>query len=89
MIVGIETRQIGLAIRDLKAAAGESGRSCGLVLKRKVGEAADGEAVATLLHPVGERDAALTAAARIRAAFRTGEAAPESSPLVAGTFSSY
>jgi thymidine phosphorylase len=88
LIVGIEARQIGLAIRDLKAAAGEGKRSCGVVLKRKVGEAAEGDPVAALLYPAGTRDAALEAAACIRAAFRTGEAAPKSGPLVAGAFSS-
>jgi len=88
LIVAIDARQIGFAIRDLKAKAGESKRSCGVVLSRRVGETAGNGAVATLLYPAGTRDPALAAAASIRAAFRTGEAAPESGPLVAATFSS-
>jgi pyrimidine-nucleoside phosphorylase len=88
LIVGIDARQIGLAIRNLKAAAGEGRRSCGVVLNRKVGETAESDAVATLLYPAGARDTAFTAAACIRAAFQTGEAVPESGPRVAATFSS-
>lgn len=88
LIVGIDARQIGIAVRDLKAAAGESKRSCGVMLSKKVGETAERDAVATLLYPMGTRDAALAAAARVRAAFRTGQTAAEGGPLVAATFSS-
>jgi pyrimidine-nucleoside phosphorylase len=88
IVVGLDARQIGFALRQLKAAAGEKRRSCGLLLHTKVGDAAGEGEGATLLYPAGARDAALAAANRVRAAYHIGAAAPPSPPLVAATFAS-
>ena len=86
IVAGIDARQIGFAIRDLKAAAGERKHSCGVVLHRKVGDTAGDGPAAALLYPTGARNTALAAANRIRAAYLVGEAAPPSPPLVGATF---
>ena len=87
VVASLDARQVGLAIRDLKAAAGDRKQYCGTLLSRKVGDAADGEA-AVLLYPSGVRNAAASAANRIRAAYCVADAAPPAAPLVAETISS-
>jgi thymidine phosphorylase len=86
-VAGLDARQIGLAIHDLKAAVGDRKPYCGALLHRKVGDAADGE-LAVLLHPAGARSAAISAANRIRAAYYVSDTAPPAAPLVAETISS-
>jgi thymidine phosphorylase len=84
MVTGLDARQIGFAIRELKTTARERKHYCGLLLMRKAGDQADGT-VAALLYPAGARNAATAAANRIRAAYRVGTAAAPAMPLVAAT----
>jgi pyrimidine-nucleoside phosphorylase len=71
-VTGVDARQIGLAIRDLKAAAGERHHQCGVLVQRKCGEAVGQDPVALLIVPSGMTAAAEEAARAISRAFQAG-----------------
>jgi len=75
-VVGIDARRIGLAVRDLKAGAGERKGLCGVLLHKKTGEVVAGEPVATVLRPRGRGDALLGAVTEVKAAFEIGDRRP-------------
>lgn len=73
IVAAIDARRIGLAVRELKAAAGEQKALCGLVLHKKMGDrVSSGEPVATVLSPPGARAPAGEAARKVAEAFRMG-----------------
>jgi len=75
-VAAINARRIGLALRDLKALAGERKRTCGVLLQKKTGDAIAGEPVATLLVPAGLRDLSARAVSQVQGAFEVAESAP-------------
>lgn len=85
LVAGINAREIGLAIRDLKAAAGDRAHQCGVLLRKKVGEPVTGEPVAVLLAPPAAPAAVEAAVTRLRAAFHVGESTPAALGVVAAT----
>ena len=89
VIVGIDPRRIGLALRDLKLAVGEHKHACGLLLARKVGGVVGRrEPVAFLVAPPAAKRVAAEAVNRIRASYRVGREAPPVPELVAATIAS-
>ncbi len=82
-VIGIDARAVGLAIRDLKAEAGEAKRRCGVLLHIHKGEEPRGRPVATVIAPSGCN--ASLAAARVAAAFQFGAAPPPPPALVLAT----
>jgi pyrimidine-nucleoside phosphorylase len=83
-VVAIDARRIGLAVRELKAAAGEQKTSCGVVLHKKTGDRAScGEPVATVLSPPEARGSAEEAGREVADAFRMGACAAAAPDLVA------
>jgi pyrimidine-nucleoside phosphorylase len=82
-VTGIEAREIGLAVRDLKAAAGAEKRRCGVLLHMHTGDEPRGRPVATVIAPSG-RDVS-AAVSRVAGAFRFGAAPPPPAPLVIAT----
>ena len=72
-VAAIDARRIGLAIRELKAAAGEQKALCGLVLHKKTGDrVSPGQPVATVLSPPEARGSAEEAAREVAEAFQMG-----------------
>jgi pyrimidine-nucleoside phosphorylase len=82
-ITGIEAREIGLAVRDLKAQAGEGKRHCGVLVHMHTGDEPRGRPVATVIAPPGSDVSA--AARRVAGAFRFGAVPPPPSALVMAT----
>jgi pyrimidine-nucleoside phosphorylase len=82
-VTGIEAREIGLAVRDLKAQAGEGKRRCGVLVHMHTGDEPRGRPVATVIAPLGSDVSA--AARRVAGAFRFGAAPPPPSALVMAT----
>jgi len=86
VIVGLEAREIGLAVRDLKAACPGAAHLCGVVLSKKVGVGVTrGEKVASVLVPPPA--GAESAVQRVQAAYRIGDSAVGSRDLVVATIS--
>ena len=88
VVVALEARRVGAAIRDLQALAGEERHACGLLLARKVGDEVSADAVAFLLVPRAAHGAAQDVAARIRAAYQIGDRPPPALQVVADTITS-
>lgn len=85
VVAGLDARRIGLAVRELKAAAGADRRACGVLLCRKVGETADADPVAFVVAPRAAQAAAQRTVAEVRAAYCVGGDAPAANDLVAAT----
>jgi len=83
-VTSVDARQIGFAIRDLKAAAGEKHRQCGVLLRRKHGERVGEEPVATVIAPAGLTEAREEAVQAISQAFRVGARPAPRAGLVLG-----
>lgn len=83
-ITAIDAREIGLAMRDLRSAAGGRRHQCGVILRRKVGDWVETEAVGTVTAPTGLGEALQRASDRSANAFRVGSAAPPRGDLVLG-----
>ena len=83
-VTGVDARRIGLAVRTLKEAAGPAGHACGVLLRKKMGDRALGEAVATVLAPLEAAGSLQQVAAEVAAAYQVGPQPPAALPLVAG-----
>ena len=83
-ITGVEARQIGFAIRDLKAAAGDKHHQCGVLLRRKCGEVVGEESVAEVIAPAGLAEAREDAVRAVTHAFRVGAHPAPRAGLVIG-----
>jgi pyrimidine-nucleoside phosphorylase len=68
-VAAVDARRVGMALRELKAEAGQHKSLCGVLLHRKTGDALGGEPAATLLFPQEAAAAAAAAADSIRSAF--------------------
>jgi pyrimidine-nucleoside phosphorylase len=88
VLAALDARRIGLAIRDLKAAAGEKKHACGVWFTSKVGDAVGRQPIGFVVAPSQARAAAEQAVAQIRAACQVGEVPPSLPDLVAATISS-
>jgi len=82
-VAGIEARQIGLAVRHLKEAAGSAKRLCGVLMEKKTGEVVGSEPVAFVIGPGEAGEAIAEAAEQVREAFAVTREAPLSVPLLA------
>ncbi len=77
-VTGVDARRIGLAVRNLKSAAGGDKGRCGVLLNKKTGNSvAVGEPLAAILSPGETEDAAASAAHEVALAFHIGEEAPD------------
>ena len=82
-VAAIDARRIGLALRDLKALAGERKHACGVLCHKKAGDAIAGEPAATLLVPAGLRDRSERAVSQVQGAFEVTESAPVTPRMLA------
>ncbi len=81
----IDAREIGLAVRQLKEAAGEEKHLCGVLLHKKIGDWLDGTPVATVLSPPMAEDVIWDVVQRVRGAYEMREERPTRSPLIVET----
>jgi pyrimidine-nucleoside phosphorylase len=73
-VTGIDARAVGVAVRDLKAAAGPDKARVGVLLQVKGGEEATGRPVATVIAPPGLGEARSRAAEAVARAYQVGVA---------------
>jgi len=84
VIAGLDAREVGSALRELKEAAGRRQHACGLLLHQKVGGVlSEEETMAVLLFPSEAHAAACRAASRIRAAYHISDRASPTTDIVA------
>lgn len=81
-ITAIDSRQLGLAVRDLKREAGGHSHSCGVLIHAKVGEEVAEQPAATVLVPAGMAAIAQPIIERVREAFRVGDSVPPKQSLL-------
>ncbi len=83
VVVGIDARRVGAAIRNLKSAAGDRKNACGAILHKKVSHTVtQGESIATVLAPAGLGNAVRQIAEELAASFALGENAVPPDPLI-------
>jgi pyrimidine-nucleoside phosphorylase len=83
VVVSIDARRVGVAIREMKSAAGDHKRVCGALLHKKVSHTVThGEPIATVLAPAGMGDAVRQGAEQLAASFAVGEKAARPGPLI-------
>lgn len=83
LVTSIDARRIGLAVRTLKSAVAHGRKQCGVLLKRKMGEAVAEGPVAVVQGPGGSAEALRRAAREVAAAFQVGAKAPAQEAIVA------
>jgi pyrimidine-nucleoside phosphorylase len=86
-ITALDARRLGFAVRALKDAAGTRRCRCGVLLRRKLGEAAGAGPVATVIGPSDIPSQLARAAAEVAEAFSVGAVSPAPTPLVLGVIS--
>jgi pyrimidine-nucleoside phosphorylase len=84
-VSGIDSRRIGVALRNLKVEAGTRKRLCGLLLHKKTGDPLDGAPVASLLFP-GEAEGA-AATSEIKDSFTVSDQEPGRRDILAAVVS--
>ena len=81
-ITAIDSRQLGLAVRDLKREAGGHSHNCGVLIHAKVGEEVAEQPAATVLAPAGTGAIAQPIIERVRRVFRVGDSVPPKESLL-------